>query len=311
MPLKAIWSQNTPYSKLLLTVGIVLVTVTLFTSLSIIGAAAWYGVGLSELNDLLTDYSRPESLGALRIIQIVSAAGTFMLPAFFLAYLFDARPSAFLSLDRAPGGMPLLLVAAALLTALPLINFLGEINARMVLPPVLAGVERWMRSTEEQAARLTELFLDMKTPADMYINLLMMALIPAIGEELLFRGVIQRIFSQWFRGTHTAVWITAVLFSAMHFQFYGFLPRLLLGALLGYLLAWSGSLWLPIVAHFVNNAAAVVLTWLYQSGESSMDPDAIGTGGETIVLLTGTVMTAGLLWSLFLYEKRRRPAMTG
>jgi membrane protease YdiL (CAAX protease family) len=311
MPLKAIWAQNTPYSKLLLTVGIVLVTVTFFTALSVVGASVWYGISLSELNSMLTDYSRPETLGVLRIIQTVSATGTFLLPAFFLAYLFDHRPSSFLSVDRRPGIVPVVLVAVALLAALPLINFLGEINSRMSLPPALSGVEQWMRSSEEQAARLTELFLDMKTPSDLWINLFMMALIPALGEELLFRGIIQRIFSQWFRGIHAAVWITAVLFSAMHFQFYGFLPRMLLGGLLGYLLAWSGSLWLPVTAHFVNNAAAVVMAWLYQTGRISMDPDAIGTGGETVVLFVAAVITAGLLWTLYRYEKRRRAELPG
>ena len=90
----------------------------------------------------------------------------------------------------------------------------------------------------------------------------MIAIIPAIGEELLFRGVIQRIFTRWTRSNHWGIWIAAILFSALHMQFYGFVPRMLLGVLFGYLLVWSGSMWLPIIAHFLNNALAVIAMYM-------------------------------------------------
>lgn len=140
-----------------------------------------------------------------------------------------------------------------------------------------------MKSSEEQAARITEAFLIMTSPSELLFNLFMIALIPAIGEELLFRGIVQNIFSRWLKNNHAAIWLSALLFSAMHMQFYGFIPRLMLGVMLGYLLVWSGNIWWPIIAHFVNNAAAVIFSYLFQNNFSNFDPDKIGVGADQMV----------------------------
>src|SRR5690606_9694418 len=103
------------------------------------------------------------------------------------------------------------------------------------------------------------------------INLLMIAIIPAIGEELLFRGGIQNIFYKWFKNPHIAIWAAAILFSAIHVQFYGFIPRMLLWALFGYLLVWGKSIWYPIIGHFINNGSAVVTAFIYQQQGKSID----------------------------------------
>ena len=141
----------------------------------------------------------------------------------------------------------------------------------------------------------------------MIFNVFMVALIPALGEELLFRGVVQKIFTGWAKNIHIGVWMSALLFSAMHMQFYGFVPRLLLGAMLGYLFVWSGSLWLSILAHFVNNAAAVIFTYLYQQNLSSIDVDAVGTQeGEMMSVLISTAFTAMLLFMIYRIESKKR-----
>ena len=293
MSLKAIWSQNSPYSKFLLTVGIILVSATFFTLLSMILAMALYGVSLEGLNTLLTDYSNPKTISVLKFIQTVSTIGTFILPAILLAWMFDPDPVSFLSLNRKPSPKGAFLVILALLAALPLINFLGEINSRMSLPSFLSGIEKWMKDSEDKAAELTKYFMEMHSPADLILNILMIGLLPAIGEELLFRGLIQRIFTGWLKNKHVAIWLTAILFSAMHIQFYGFLPRMMLGVLLGYLLTWSGSLWLPMLAHFVNNTAAILLTWMFREQVIGLDADKIGTEEYLSVLASAAV--SGLL----------------
>jgi membrane protease YdiL (CAAX protease family) len=93
---------------------------------------------------------------------------------------------------------------------------------------------------------------------DMMLNVFVVAVMPSIGEELIFRGVIQKVFSNIFRSGHLAIWMTAFVFSAIHFQFYGFIPRFILGLIFGYLFFWSGKLWLPIITHFVNNAVPTI-----------------------------------------------------
>ena len=101
--------------------------------------------------------------------------------------------------------------------------------------------------------------------------------------------------------------MAAFLFSAMHMQFYGFVPRLLLGAMLGYLFVWSGSLWLSVLAHFVNNASAIIFTYLYQQQMSTIDVDAVGTReGEVMSVLISTLLTAALLFLIYRTETKKR-----
>jgi membrane protease YdiL (CAAX protease family) len=133
-----------------------------------------------------------------------------------------------------------------------------------------------MQSSEVQIAEITEKMLNVSTLGALLFNVFLVAVVPALGEELFFRGTIQRLLSDW-KGALFAIWITAFVFSAIHMQFYGFLPRMLLGAFLGYLLLWSGSLWLPIIAHFVNNSVAVVFYYLKFNGVKVIDVETIGT----------------------------------
>jgi membrane protease YdiL (CAAX protease family) len=131
------------------------------------------------------------------------------------------------------------------------------------------------------------------------------ALIPAIGEELLFRGVIQ---GSIFKNTniHVAVLLTSIIFSAFHLQFYGFLPRMVLGILLGYSLAWSGSLWLPVLIHFINNGAAVVFAWFSGLDQLPFNQDLIGTEpGDEWIIASSFVMTAGAM--IIAFSKRKKP----
>lgn len=298
--MKAIWTNNTPYSKFLITVGIILVSAVFFTLLSTIIATAFYGVSMIQLQEMMADPSQPVTLSILKLVQTFSALGTFIIPPFVLAWFFSERPLQYLSLDRSPMKFSMLLATLVIIVSMPFVNFLGEINSNMHLPEFLKSVEDWMHESENKAAELTKVFLDMKTPGDLVFNLFMIALLPAVGEELVFRGVVQKIFHQWSRNSHVAIWTTALLFSAMHMQFYGFLPRMLLGAMLGYMLVWSGSLWLPMIAHFINNGAAVIFTYLFQHELSTINPDEVGTGSNFMVVVVSLVLT--VLMFLILYR---------
>jgi membrane protease YdiL (CAAX protease family) len=305
MSLKATWAGTSPYSKFLLAVGVILISAVFFTLLSTIAALGIYGISLSQLQTLLNDFSNPSAISVLKLIQTVSTIGTFILPAFLIAWLFDSQPMNYLALSKKVSFSSIILVVVALISALPLINFLGDLNSRMSLPSFLGGVERWMQASEEEAAKLTKSFLEMHSVSDVLFNVFMIALLPALGEELLFRGIIQRIFSEWSKNVHIGVWISAVLFSAMHMQFYGFIPRMMLGALLGYLLVWSGSLWLPIIAHFVNNASAVIFTYLFNKQMMAVDPDKVGTENDYRAVLISVLLTGALLWLFYKKERKK------
>lgn len=181
--------------------------------------------------------------------------------------------------------------------ALPMISLLTEWNKGMELPSFLASMEEMMRQMEESAKEVTDQFLNTSSVGMMFVNLFVMALLPAICEEMMFRGWLQRVLGKSVN-YHTAIWVSAFVFSAIHFQFYGFIPRMLIGAALGYLYYYTGSLWMPIIAHFVNNAAAVVTAFLSYNGYTSIDFDLMGIGDTWYLSVASIAVCLALMFRL-------------
>lgn len=199
-----------------------------------------------------------QDAGALRWIQLFSSLGTFLFPAVVMAWLCSPNAKEYLYLNQKTDGNVVILVFLSMFLITPLISLTGVLNKEMVLPSFLEPLETWMKSQEELAEQLTNLFLAGDGISAFLANLLVMAIIAAITEEFLFRGVLSRVFEKWTRNPHIAIWCIAILFSAFHLQFYGFIPRMLLGAYFGYLLYWSKNIWIPVVAHLANNAYSII-----------------------------------------------------
>lgn len=200
------------------------------------------------------DLEDPKILGTMKWIQGISSITIFFLPAFFYAkFCAVSKPLKFLGLKsfRNPSFF-IVLAIAAIIIAFPFVAWLGEINQRIPLP-------QWMRGLEDNVGTQMEAFLKAKSTFDVIINVILIGLLPAICEEICFRGALQRILIHIFRSPIAGIIVTAILFSALHMQFQGFLPRMFLGALLGFMYWYSGSLWPGIAAHFVNNAVQVVI----------------------------------------------------
>jgi len=212
----------------------------------------------------------------VKVMQLIQSFGLFVIPPFVMASLWSNNAFEFLRLKSTLRWTTVLYVVAFMLVAIPFINMLSWLNQQIILPEALSEIEKMMQSSEVQIAEITEKMLNVSTLGALLFNVFLVAVVPALGEELFFRGTIQRLLSDW-KGALFAIWITAFVFSAIHMQFYGFLPRMLLGAFLGYLLLWSGSLWLPIIAHFVNNSVAVVFYYLKFNGVKVIDVETIGT----------------------------------
>ena len=230
-------------------------------------------------------------------VHFISSVLMFILPPVLFLAMTIRNPFEYLKINRTANGQLIALTILVLLSSLPIVNWMVEINMSMKLPGFLQSVENIMRDLEDQSLEITEAFLQMSTPMDLMLNLLFMALAPAIGEELLFRGYMQQTFKSLFKNHHKAIWLTAFLFSAFHFQFYGFLPRMMLGAVFGYLFHWSGSLWIPILAHFINNASAVVVHYIGTSNGLEEQLENFGTRGETTwYLLPSIFVTSVFLW---------------
>lgn len=237
----------------------------------------------------------------LKYIQTVQSLGMFVFPPLVIGWLFEGDFRRYLSMDRPVTGRMSGLAVTGLILAIPAVSFIGFLNQEMSLPAWLAGVEGWMRGMEEQAEIVIERFMDVKTTGGLLFNLLMIAVIPALGEEFLFRGAIQQIFTKMTRNYHWGIWISAFLFSALHFQFFGFVPRLLLGALFGYFLVYSGSIWVPVLVHFLNNAVGVLAMHFGSEPQSQLerliDPDYSAGYLNYIPLAAISLMcSVALLW---------------
>lgn len=240
----------------------------------------------------------------VKVMQLIQSFGLFVIPPFVMASLWSNNAFEFLRLKSTLRWTTVLYVVAFMLVAIPFINMLSWLNQQIILPEALSEIEKMMQSSEVQIAEITEKMLNVSTLGALLFNVFLVAVLPALGEELFFRGTIQRLLSDW-KGALFAIWITAFVFSAIHMQFYGFLPRMLLGAFLGYLLLWSGSLWLPIIAHFVNNSVAVVFYYLKFNGVKVIDVETIGTD-DTLWL--GIVSGIVCVFLGFLIRKNTRKA---
>lgn len=246
--------------------------------------------GMTDLNE--------ESLNMLSVIQIFSALGTFVLPALFLNRLVRGREPLF-NLSMRGDWQLYVLVVVLMFVYSPFFEWTIVVNEHMSLPESLHGLEQWMRAKEDQTAVITDALLSRSSIAAFITNIFMVGILAAFGEELIFRGCLQRIFIRWFGNAHLAIWITAVIFSAIHVQFYGFLPRMLIGALCGYLYFYGKRIWLPILAHFINNATAIVVAfYLTRAGKSL---DAWEYHADQWPLALGSFMVGTVL--LMLYQR--------
>lgn len=199
--------------------------------------------------------------------------------------------------------------AAVLIACIPALSRIVDWNQHIELGGALAGFGEWARAKEEGMRVLTELLTRQRTLSELFFSLLVIALLPAIGEEITFRGIIQPTIGRWMGSRTAGIWIGAVLFSAIHMQFFGLIPRLLLGAAFGYLYAWSGRLWVPMAAHFVNNGLQIVLLYLFQHGHVSYD---VGRDEPMswFLVVPSVLLTAALLWWLRRYLRARAEPLT-
>lgn len=283
------------FSGKLILLVLLLVSFLLFASmLGLLSLVPFYGKEVLSVMQT-PDYSDATLVNAFKVMQIINMGFGMLLPTILFLYLTEKDIVKSSGLQVKATSMLLLVSAFTILSAQPLIGFSSEINNQMQLPDWLSGIENWMKSMEDKGKLLTDAFLNSASWSDLFVNIFMIALLPAFTEELLFRGVLSKLLFIKFKNIHVAVFISAIVFSAVHLQFYGFLPRLLLGIQLGYLFLWSGNLWLPIVAHFVNNFLSVLIQFFFFKGQIATDAENFGTNMNMIVVLASTTLLVLLM----------------
>ena len=268
---RTIKQESSPYVQLLLLIIYALGGLVVAMVIGFAIVFFYYGATIIKDTSWLSG-NNPQLVGALKILLIAQQIGLFLVPAILLGITEGKKPQNFYGLKR-PNLQILVLVLLLMLSSMPLMSWVNETNQKMVLPDVLKGIEQWMRKMEDEGAKTTAAILKMKSIGDFLITLFIIAIVPAICEEFLFRGALQRTFLRWIKNPHVAIWISAIIFSTIHFQFYGFFPRLFLGAAFGYIYFWTGSLWYTIFAHFLNNGFAVGMALYFQRNNLPLNND--------------------------------------
>jgi membrane protease YdiL (CAAX protease family) len=309
--LKSAVNQSTPGMQFLF---FVLVFAGIFITFNVLGFVAVgliYGFGIiTQIANL--NFTNPQSITALYLLQILTTTVPIFLAPVAFGYWIMKEPETYI---KPSFRFPWVLFVVAffiMLISSPLVEFLSNINQQMVLPKWLGGLEQWMKQSEESARQVTGAILNMDTVWDCVKNVLLVGFLTAVAEEFLFRGGLQTIMIRWTKNMHVAIWITAAIFSAFHMEFYGFLPRLLLGALFGYLVAWSGSIWPAVWGHFLNNSTAVVATYLYQKKKITLDPDDAHVFSSPAYLFSGLIIIILLLvYKKIASDKKQGPLING
>lgn len=261
----------------------------------------------SSSGDMQLNLDDRNTVNSLKLFQAISVIVFFIAPAVLFAILFTKARLRYLGILNLPGLKTAVLSGLGIMLALPFINGLAELNQHVHLPASLQHVEDWMVKSEAQMKDITEAFMRGTSISTLFLNLFIVAFLAALSEELLFRGVIQNLLIECFKNKHVGVWVGAIIFSAFHLQFLGFFPRMLMGAYLGYLYVWSGSLWPGILAHFINNGLATFGAWLMNRGSVSKDMDTFGANSHDWIyaVISGILVIASMIL-IYRTEKKRQ-----
>jgi membrane protease YdiL (CAAX protease family) len=305
---KGLLAGSPPFTQAIMLVFTMVACFLLFMFIGILLAPPILGISITDVIHLLNNGGAMQNLHLMRYMQTLQGISLFIVPAFFAAYLFSGNAPAYLELRQtAPAkwfGAVLLLVVMAV----PCINLMASLNEMISFPESFSGLEQRLKAYEEAAQKTTKLFLEVDNIGGMLFNIFMMAVLPALGEDLIFRGVLQKILVRWAGNVHVGIIIAGLMFSLMHMQFYGLFPRWLLGVMFGYLLVWGGTLWLPIFAHFVHNGMAVISSCLIHKGIIPEEIEFFGsTWGDIPVTMITAAICAWLLWRMYRNRIKKIP----
>ena len=256
------------------------------------------GVALDELANAATSLDSITQTQLFISQMSYTLVFTFLTPWLYLKFLVKKKWGV-LFVEKRLAGVPLVLTILATLSFVLVNAFFIEWNAGWDFPDFMSGLEDWMKESEEQMALMTERFTTFNHFGQFLIAFLAVAILPSIGEELLFRGVVQNSLHRWSKNAHLAIWVSAFIFAAVHMQFYGLVPRMMLGALFGYLYLWSGNLWYAIISHIVNNGFSLVMAYLVQLGVIEMDMENESPLSAGMTILAAVVF----LTLLFVFRK--------
>ncbi|WP_258102634.1 CPBP family intramembrane glutamic endopeptidase [Marinoscillum sp. MHG1-6] len=287
-------------------IGYVIAGLFLFSLLGYGVAVPFFGFDYDlMMKTLQNPYGSSDAKVPLLIFQGFSSLGAFVVaPVFFLRKHLKLHPLELVT-TPAPAFQPAVITIIAVLSCMVVNSAFIEWNQQMELPEFLSGFEQWAAQKEKQMEELTLYLTEFDNLSQYLIAIVVIAILPAIGEELLFRGIIQNIFQSTTKNPHLAIWVTAFLFSAFHLQFYGLIPRMMLGVLFGYLYWWSGYLSLAMLGHFVNNAFSVTVFYLSHHEIIEMSPEDMDKTPPFYIILVFLLAGSAMLYLFHKYFSLR------
>lgn len=285
-----------PFRRFFLLTSLVFLGLVVSSILGFLLSRMLFDVDIFRSPELLNSPEKTGVMNSLRTMQVLQSLGTFILPYAVYALLVSGSIFAYAGLHKTPGVFLILMSAAGMICLVPFVNFVATCNEQLPFP-------KWVIDSEKQAAALTKAFLQMPDIGSLFLSFLIVAVLPAIGEECIFRGALQPLFIRLFRNHHAGIWLTAIVFSAVHMQFMGFFPRMLLGALFGYWYHWSGTLWTSITGHLMNNGFAVLLSFAIQHAGLPVSADTLGASTSDLWLV-GVGLIGAVLAIIAFYRNR-------
>lgn len=266
----------------------------------VIGSVAtipiWIAMTGKSLFTMQKDMFDAANINAVKVIQVVSTVIIFFVPAIVTARIVSPKPYQRLGFNSRVKIERIAVAVLIMFCSLPLVGALAEINKAI---PISAGWKKIVDGMESQYAEQVKLMATFKTPVDYFVAMIIIALAPALVEEVFFRGAMQNIFMRWFKIPWLVIFITALIFSAIHFSWYGFIPRLALGMILGYIFYYTGNIWYNIAAHFFNNGLMVTILYFQYMKDKKVDMEV----GESAPLWAGAI-SAVVVVALFILLKR-------
>ena len=289
---------------------ILIVTVVCGAMISVIGAfVVSLGMGLKPEALNLTAKSPENIILANKIIQLISSFGIFLAPALILPMLlYKSGPARYFGLKHQAPLMQFLLALLAFFTLMPLLEWTIHINQGMTFPSFLKGLETQIKGMEDSMKEITEVFMKMPSTGSFIFTVICMAVVPAIAEEFFFRGFLQTTIFRWTKKIHFSIILTGFIFSFIHFQFYGFLPRMLLGIFLGYIFYWTGDLKASIFIHFTNNFLSVLVFYISQNKHVDIDPDNVSISPALVLL--SIILGSAIMYLLYKTGTKRNIPQT-
>ena len=296
--------RNSPWMSLVILLGLTLVCAFVFQFAVVLIGMFFSDNPLAILEGGGNTIGENEGLGFMYALLGVSLIGTFLIPSLILQRI-EPYFKYFLSKDGSNARLYLLAVLLLFVFG-PAMQWIAEANAGMTLPESLRSLEDWMRRQEDSMAMLTEKIVMIDSWTLLFVNLFVMAVVPAIAEEFYFRGSLMHIVQRITKNYHLTVWLTAIIFSFIHFQFYGFLPRMILGVFFGYMFVWSQNIWISVLAHFMNNASVTIIAFYYTRQGKTYEELQSYDSYSIFVYLGSIILTIAIAYLFYIKSHHKR-----